>query len=154
MSKAATVTDKIKFHFLAPRFYFPNRNALKAFLLKQLKKEGKSVEAINYIFCTDQYLLEMNLQYLNHDTFTDIITFELSTKGQPLLSDIYISIERVKDNARQFKTSFHRELHRVMFHGALHLAGYQDKNTAQSALMRSKEDVYLNAYLISRGTKK
>ncbi|HEX8315062.1 MAG TPA: rRNA maturation RNase YbeY [Flavisolibacter sp.] len=149
-----SVTDRIKFHFLAPRFYFPNRNALKAFLSKQLKKEGKSIEAINYIFCTDQYLLEMNQQYLNHDTFTDIITFELSPKGQSLVSDIYISVERVQENARQFQTSFQRELHRVIFHGALHLAGYKDKNKEQSELMRSKEDSYLQAYLIPRGTSK
>jgi rRNA maturation RNase YbeY len=149
-----SVTDRIKFHFLAPRFYFPNRNALKAFLSKQLKKEGKSIEAINYIFCTDQYLLEMNQQYLNHDTFTDIITFELSPKGQSLVSDIYISVERVQENARQFQTSFQRELHRVIFHGALHLAGYKDKNKEQSECMRSKEDSYLQAYLIPRGTSK
>ena len=98
--------DKIKFHFLSGRFHFDNRTDLKAFLLKQLKSEGKVVEAINYIFCTDKYLLQMNKEYLKHDTYTDIITFELSPKGHPLLSDIYISVERVGDNARHYNTSF------------------------------------------------
>jgi probable rRNA maturation factor len=109
--------DKIKFHFLSGRFHFENRTELKAFLLRQLKKEGRSVEAINYIFCDDTYLLEMNRQYLKHDSYTDIITFELSPKGQPLVSDIYISTERVQENARLYKSSFKVELHRVIFQG-------------------------------------
>lgn len=144
MPKAST--DKIRFHFLVSRFNFSNRNALKAYLLKQLKKEGKEVEAINYIFCTDDYLLEMNRQYLNHNTFTDIITFELSPKGRPLLADIYISVERVRENSRQFQTSFRKELHRVVFHGALHLVGYKDKNKKQSREMRFAEERWLNKY--------
>ena len=146
--------DKIKFHFLSERFHFDNRTDLKAFLLKQLKSEGKVVEAINYIFCTDKYLLQMNKEYLKHDTYTDIITFELSPKGHPLLSDIYISVERVGDNAQQFNTSFKTELHRVIFHGALHLAGYKDKNKEQAQVMRQKEELYLNKYLVPRGTRK
>src|ERR1043165_4137576 len=101
---------KIHFHFLYQPFYFPNRAKLKSFLLKQLKKEGKSVEIINYIFCTDEYLLKMNQQYLNHDTYTDIITFELSPKAKPLVSDVYISIDRIKENAHLFKNNFTKEL--------------------------------------------
>jgi probable rRNA maturation factor len=144
--------DKIKFHFLSGRFHFDNRTELKAFLLRQLKKEGRSVEAINYIFCDDKYLLEMNRQYLKHDSYTDIITFELSSKGQPLVSDIYISTERVQENARLYKSSFKVELHRVIFHGALHLAGYKDKNKEQARVMREKEELYLKKYLVPRGT--
>jgi len=111
-----------------------------------LKKQGKRVEAINYIFCTDEYLLDLNRQHLNHDTFTDIITFELSDKNQPLVSDVYISIHRVRENARSFSTSFNDELHRVIFHGALHLAGYKDKSKKDSALMRQMENKWLSLY--------
>jgi rRNA maturation RNase YbeY len=119
-----------------------------------VRKERKKVDALNYIFCTDDYLLEINKKYLNHDNYTDIITFELSSKDQPLLSDIYISSERVRDNASMFKTSFSRELHRVIFHGALHLCGYDDKKREQALLMREMENVYLSQYFISRGTSK
>lgn len=152
MNKEAS--DKIRFHFLNNQFHFPQRTELKSFLLKQLYKEGKQVEAINYIFCDDNYLLEVNKQYLNHDTFTDIITFELSPKSGPLLSDIYISWERVRENAKEFKSTFRRELHRVIFHGALHLAGYKDKTARDEALMRAKEEEYLSSYLVPRGTTK
>jgi len=144
--------DRIKFHFLVDRFYFPKRNFLKAFLAKQLKKEGKKIDAINYIFCSDKYLLQMNQQYLNHDTLTDIITFELSSNGQPLLSDIYISIDRVRENVSVFETTFQCELHRVIIHGALHLSGYKDKSEEQARQMREKEDEWLNRYFVSRET--
>jgi probable rRNA maturation factor len=147
------VAGSIRFHFLSGSFSFSNRNALKSFLLKQLQKEGKKVDAINYIFCNDRYLLEMNQQYLKHNTYTDIITFELSPKGQALLSDIYISIERVQENAVLFQTNFKRELHRVIFHGALHLAGYKDKTAKDEMLMRSKEEEYLKKYFVPRETK-
>ena len=142
----------IQFHYLVRPFYFPRRNALKKFILKQLKKEGKTVEVINYIFCDDKYLLQMNQQYLNHDTLTDIITFELSEPTQPLVSDIYISVERVKENAASFHNSFANELHRVIFHGALHLAGYKDKRKKEEMMMRQKEEEYLKEYFVSRNT--
>ena len=135
--------QNISFHYLVEPFHFPNRNKLKEFLAKRLKKEKKVIESINYIFCTDEYLLQFNRQYLDHDTLTDIITFELSSKGQPLLSDIYISYERVKENAGLYRTSVLRELHRVIFHGALHLAGYKDKNKNDQAVMREMENRWL-----------
>lgn len=144
--------EAIRFHYLVPSFYFPNRNRLKAFLLEQLSKEGKEVEAINYIFCDDDYLLTINQQYLDHDTFTDIITFELSPKAHPLVSDIYISVERVKENAAQFDSRFTRELHRVIFHGCLHLAGYKDKTKSDEQLMRTKENEWLDTYFVPRST--
>ena len=143
--------QKIAFHYLVPPFYFPNRGEVKSFLLRQLRKEGKEVEAINYVFCDDAYLLEINKQYLNHDTFTDIITFELSPKSQPLVADVYISVERVKENAAVYKTGFLRELHRVIFHGALHLSGFKDKTEDQSMKMRQKEEEYLQQFF-PRGT--
>ena len=142
----------IHFHYLIPPFHSLNRTGLKEFTFTQLKKEGKKVEAINYIFCDDAYLLEINQQYLNHDTLTDIITFELSPKSQPLVSDIYISVERVKENGRIFKTSFYKELHRVIFHGALHLAGYKDKTENDEAKMRTIENDWLKRYFVPRKT--
>jgi len=145
--------DKIKFHYLAGPISLSERTKLKSFLLKQLKKEGKAVDAINYIFCDDAYLLSINQQYLKHDTYTDIITFELSPKSQPLLADIYISVERVKENAKHFKSSFKAELLRVIFHGSLHLSGYKDKTVKDAQVMKSKEDEYLKLYGVPRGTR-
>ena len=141
--------DQIQFHYLDISFTFRNRTRLKFFLLECLQKEGFAVEAINYIFCTDAYLLEINKDYLKHDTYTDIVTFPLSPKDAPLLSDIYISIDRVKENAQTFHTSFVKELHRVIFHGSLHLAGYGDKTKEQAKRMRAKEEEYLQLYFRS-----
>lgn len=138
--------DKIHFHFLCRPFFFSHRNQLKHFLGKALKKQAKSVEMINYIFCEDSYLLQFNRQFLQHDTYTDIITFELSTKDQPLLADVYISVERVRENAKLFNSSFKRELHRVIFHGMLHLLGYKDKSNKDSVLMRANEEALLKRY--------
>lgn len=144
--------EAIHFHYLVPSFHFPNRNHLKTFLFSQLLKEDKEIEAINYIFCDDDYLLSINQQYLRHDTLTDIVTFELSVKDQPLLSDIYISVERIKENASIFNVSFNKELHRVVFHGALHLAGYKDKKKNDQKIMRRKENEWLELYFVPRST--
>lgn len=140
---------KVRFHFLTEGFSLRNRGRLKKFIVELCREEGQGVEAINYIFCDDQYLLEINKTYLKHDTYTDIVTFQLSGKSEPLLADIYISIERVKDNARNFQVSLRSELHRVIFHGALHLCGYKDKNKAQAAQMRKKEDEWLDKFFRS-----
>lgn len=142
----------LQFHFLVPPFFFPHRNRLKTFLLELFKKEGKKVEAINYIFCTDDYLLELNQTHLKHDTYTDIITFELSPKGAPLVADIYISTERVKENAKTYRTGFQKELHRVIFHGALHLCQYKDKTKEETQQMRHMEALHLAHYFVPRGT--
>jgi probable rRNA maturation factor len=146
-------TFPIAFHSLIDSFSLRDRTQLKRFLQQQVEKEGKKVEHINYIFCTDEYLLSLNQAHLRHDTYTDIITFELSPKGAPLLADIYISVERVRENAGVFNSSFTRELHRVIFHGALHLCGQKDKNSADAAVMREREEEWLNKYFVSRGTK-
>ena len=121
---------------------------LSAVIVSENKKEGE----INYIFCDDEYLLQLNQQHLKHNTYTDIITFPLSSKGEPLIAEIYISIDRVKENAEKFKVPFLHELYRVIFHGALHLCGYKDKGKAEVGLMRKKEDQYLKRYLVPRGT--
>ena len=145
-------TNKIHFHFLVSSFHFSNRSRLKSFLINQLKKDDKKVGAINYIFCDDQYLLTINQEFLQHKTYTDIITFELSSKTQPLIADIYISVERVKENARLFNCSFKAELHRVIFHGILHLVGYKDKTARQSKKIRQLEDLWLRQYFVPRET--
>jgi rRNA maturation RNase YbeY len=149
----ASQTKEIRFHFLTAPFYFPRRSQLKHFIQQSLSEEGKEIDAINYIFCDDDYLLSLNKQYLNHNTLTDIITFELSPKGQPLLSDIFISIQRVRENAFIHDQHFSSELLRVIFHGALHLCGYKDKKSSDATLMRAMEDNWLTRYRVSRGTK-
>jgi probable rRNA maturation factor len=116
------------------------------------KKENTALERLDYIFCSDAYLLELNKAYLKHDTYTDIITFPLSIPPAPVISDIYISVDRVKENASALRTTFNQELHRVIFHGALHLCGYIDKSKSDQKLMREKEDSYLNSYFVSRET--
>src|SRR4051794_8359309 len=100
------VNRTVSFHFLDVSFNLPERKRLKAFLLAQIRKEGFEVSVINFVFCTDEYLYKLNKEHLNHDTYTDIITFDLSAKGQPIVADIYISAERVKENARNFRTGF------------------------------------------------
>lgn len=137
----------IQFHFTDISFSFPQRSATKEKILTLIQMEGKEVAHINYIFCTDGYLLELNQQYLQHDTLTDIITFHYHQENEPFLSDIYISAERVRENAKTFNTTFRRELHRVLFHGALHLCGYKDKTSTEEKLMREKEDFYLGLLL-------
>lgn len=107
-------------------------------ILNEELKEGE----INYIFCDDEYLHKLNVEFLNHDTLTDIISFDYSV-GKELHGDIYISIERVKDNANDFNVEFLDELHRVIIHGILHYCGYKDKTEEDAILMRSKEDLYL-----------
>ena len=116
---------------------------VSAWIVKSASNEGQEVEEINYIFCSDNHLHSMNLKYLNHDSFTDVITFDLSD-NQAISSDIYISIDRIKDNAKNLGTDFESELHRVMIHGVLHLIGYGDKTLEDQTIMRSKEDYYLN----------
>jgi rRNA maturation RNase YbeY len=137
---------QIQFHYQANAFTFRDRNRLKAFILTELKRKGFRVEAVNVIFCSDKQLLEINRQYLKHDFYTDIITFALQNPGEPILADIYISIDRVKDNARQFRTPFTKELHRVIFHGFLHLMGLGDKTQAQEQSMRKAEALLLDRY--------
>jgi len=110
--------------------------------------EGLTIRQINYIFCPDDYLLEINRKYLNHDYYTDIITFPLSPKNHPLEADIFISIDRVKENAATLHVNFHTELRRVMIHGLLHLAGYDDHDPEQQKRMRAREDHYISKYTI------
>lgn len=119
---------------------------LKSVIAEHLP-EVKKVD-INYIFMSDEELLKINIDFLNHDTYTDIITFDLSEYEEHLQSDIYISIDRVVENAKQFDVEYNRELHRVLFHGVLHLCGFKDKSDADEKLMREMEEKCLAAYFI------
>ena len=136
---------KVYFFFQAP-VSLQHRVKLKKFIESIFKKEKKKIQSLNYVFCTDEELLKINRQYLNHDYYTDIVSFELSKKDEPAEGDIYISIDRIRDNALSLGEPLYKELHRVIFHGALHLCGYKDKTRSQSLEMRNKEEEYLSRY--------
>ncbi|WP_394344899.1 rRNA maturation RNase YbeY [Vicingus serpentipes] len=114
-----------------------------SWLQNVVESENKISGELSFVFCDDEYLHKINLQYLNHDTYTDIITFDYTESGV-IAGDIFISIDRVKENALLYNKPFKNELSRVIVHGVLHLAGYKDKSEEESTLMRSKEDFYLN----------
>lgn len=137
--------SKVYFFFQAP-VSLQDRVKLKKFIESIFKKEKKKIQGLNYVFCTDEELLKINRQYLNHDYYTDIVSFELSKKDEPAEGDIYISIDRIRDNALNLGEPLFKELHRVIFHGALHLCGYKDKTRSQSLEMRNKEEEYLSRY--------
>lgn len=136
----------IRFFFPYNNFSLTNRNDLKLFIQKIFKKEKTHLTSMNYIFCSDEYLLQINQQFLKHDTYTDIVTFNLSADPKRVEGEIYISVERVKENAKAHNTSFKNEIHRVIMHGALHLCGYKDKLKDEKLTMRKMEDRYLNLY--------
>ncbi len=137
----------ISFNYADKKVSLTHRTLLKSFITKQVRKEGLSISQLQYVFCSDKYLLDINRQFLNHDYYTDIISFDLSeTKGE-LIAEVYISIDRVRDNAFKLKTTIKEELLRVIFHGALHFCGYKDKKPIDVDLMRSMENKWINAYL-------
>lgn len=124
-------------------FILDNQKSIENWILLSISTEDKSVGEITYIFCSDDYLYQMNLEYLKHDTYTDVITFNYCV-DDIISGDIFISIDRIKDNAITFDTTFKNELHRVMIHAILHLIGYNDKKESEKIIMRSKEDFYLS----------
>ena len=132
----------ISFHNQSIAFKFKEKTKLKQWINAVTEKEKHIVGNINYIFCTDDELLEINIKHLNHNTLTDIITFDYR-EGNTINSDIFISIERVIDNAQKFKVTFDEEFRRVLIHGILHLCGYKDKTKADAELMRKKENLAL-----------
>jgi probable rRNA maturation factor len=136
----------VQFHFLVPGT-LPDRKVLKKFIRSIFKKEKKILGALTIIFCSDDYLLGLNRQFLQHDFYTDILSFPLSGSKEPLIAEIYISLDRVRENAKSSGTSLREELHRVIFHGVLHFCGYKDKSGRDKDKMRLMEDKYLNAYL-------
>lgn len=138
--------SKVYFFYQGVKPELQDRTKLKKFIELVFKKEGKRLLSINYIFCTDKALLEINKQFLKHDFYTDIITFDLSESTE-VTAEIYISVDRVSENAKNLDVTFKSELHRVIFHGALHLCGYGDKTKNQKSEMREKEESYLISYL-------
>jgi rRNA maturation RNase YbeY len=124
--------------------HIKEKTKLKEFLCSIFQNEMVEFERVNFIFCKDDYLLKLNQQYLGHDSYTDILTFNLSSKEKLIFSEIYISVDRVNDNAASLKISFTLELFRVMIHGILHLCGYSDHVMREKKIMREKEDFYLN----------
>jgi rRNA maturation RNase YbeY len=119
---------------------------LKNWIKETIKQENRVFSNINYIFCSDDFLRDINIRYLDHDTFTDIVTFDTSSdsNSQFIEGEIYISIERILDNSKKYKVEFSDELHRVMVHGVLHLVGYHDSSVRQKSIMRGKENAYLS----------
>jgi len=136
----------IQFFYQKPLKSLRNRVKLKEFLLKSAVSGKRRIDQLSIIFCGDAYLLDINKQYLQHDYYTDIITFDLSHKKGPINAEIYISIDRVKDNAKNLGTSFNQELHRVVFHGLLHLLGHKDKSLRDQKAMRLAEEKLLSKY--------
>jgi probable rRNA maturation factor len=124
----------------------------KQWLMNAIAQEGKEIAYIGINFCSDAYLLDLNIKALNHNYYTDIITFELNSKNEPIEGDIYISIDRVKENAKELGVPMSEELLRVMIHGTLHLCGYGDKTKSEQKRMREKENHYLSMVKVSRET--
>ncbi len=133
----------VSFHSEQTDFSISNESQIASWLFDVCLKEGKTLHEISIIFCSDDYLLEVNKNHLNHDYYTDVITFDYS-EGRDVSGDIFISIDRVKENAQSFNDSTIDELHRIIAHGTLHLLGYTDKETPAKEQMTSKEDFYLS----------
>ena len=128
-------------------FNLNDTSIISDWIHKVISNEGFETGEINFIFCDDDYLLKLNVAFLDHDTLTDIISFDY-TMGNLISGDVYISIPRVMDNASIFNTSFQNELYRVIIHGILHYCGYKDKSEDEKLIMRSKEDEYLSVLII------
>ena len=136
---------EIQFHYLRP-IHIKGKQIIKEILGRILSDAHKSGYLVNYVFCSDKYLLGLNRKHLGHDYLTDIITFDLSDTSGETRADVYISVDRVKDNARSFSRPMSEEIVRVIFHGALHLAGFGDGSIKEEKEMRVMEDKYLKLY--------
>lgn len=135
--------NAVRFNYQIENFKLKDVLFYKTFLASVMVQENVAFSEIQYIFCTDRYLLQLNRKYLQHDTYTDILTFSLALPSEPVVSEIYISIERVRENAEIMKNTFDEELARVMIHGLLHLCGYNDIADNEKKEMREKENFYL-----------
>jgi len=135
--------ESIHFFTEDTSYQLRQRSEIRSWLKSIAKKEKYSILELNYIFCSDEYLLQINKDFLDHDYYTDIITFDNSEVRGKIEGDIFVSIDRVRDNAQQQKTSLKDELHRVLTHGLLHLTGYKDKTSEENKTMRKKEDTAL-----------
>jgi len=133
----------IQFHIADQGISLPGKTILKTLLSDLFRKEGRKLAKLSIVFCSDDYLLELNRQFLQHDYYTDILTFSMSERGAPVEGELYISVDRVRDNARALGVPTAHELRRVIIHGALHLCGYKDKLKKDQTAIRQKEDRYL-----------
>jgi probable rRNA maturation factor len=142
------IKESINFFSEQINFNFRNRIKVRNWIILALKKEKRSIDSVNFIFCSDSYLRKLNKTFLGHNYMTDVITFGYSnselTTSKKLSGDIYISIDRVKENAKEYSKSFYSELHRVMIHGVLHLIGYEDNTDKKKKQLTLKEDYYLS----------
>ena len=138
--------QKVLFFSADRKFNFNKKKKLKQFIEKLFATEKKSLESITYVFCSDEYLLEINKKFLQHNYYTDIITFDLSNSNQ-IIGEVYVSIDRIKENIKSLRTTIDSESLRVIFHGALHLCGYKDKTKKDISIMRAKEDCYLSNFI-------
>ena len=134
---------RVRFFSEGISFKLPHPRKTSSWIESAARAENLEVGKLSYIFCTDSYLHKINRQFLNHDTFTDIITFPYEDP-EGISADIFISVPRVRENAQQFRVPFDQELHRVLIHGLLHLAGQKDKTKREKAQMREKEEAYLS----------
>lgn len=140
-----SLTNQISFNLIDCKFTLRDRGAIRSWVRNAVLLEGKKLDELSFNFCSDEHLLGINKQFLKHDYYTDIITFDLSEE-EGILGDIYISIDRVRENAKQNGAPFHVELKRVMIHGVLHLCGLNDKTAKERLRMREKEDHYLSLW--------
>jgi probable rRNA maturation factor len=140
----------VQFRNADQTFLFPKKTELKLFIAQLFKKEfrgkNRKLLELTYVFCSDEFLLQINQDHLKHDFYTDIITFDLSEQPTETIGEIYISLDRIRNNAQTYQTSIKEETLRVIFHGALHLCGYKDKSPAHIKEMRNKEDWYIQLY--------
>ena len=135
---------KIYFFLEEVKFNLKNKRHIREWITKAADNEGFTIGTLNYILTNDNILVQLNTEYLRHFTLTDIITFDLTEKEGELTGDIYISLDRAKENAKEFKVALTNELNRLMIHGVLHLIGYKDKTAEEKEQMRSKEEFYLS----------
>jgi probable rRNA maturation factor len=139
---------KIRIDYADFSMRISQRSALKQVILEIFQDHSKELERLQYVLCSDEYLLNINKEFLDHDTYTDIITFTLSDPGEAIAGEVYISLERVQENAAQLSLPVQTELRRVFIHGALHLCGYLDKSAAAKRVMTKREDFYLGKFKV------
>jgi rRNA maturation RNase YbeY len=141
------VKSSVRFGYADRKLPLGNKRGICHFIVELVSRETGKPCKLQYVFCSDEYLHQINVSFLQHDDYTDIITFDLSGNREKLIEgEVYISVDRVKDNRLKLKTGFETEMLRVIFHGALHLCGYKDKKKSDKAVMRGKEDEYLNLF--------
>lgn len=143
---------KVTFNYNGVQLPVNNKRSIQAFIQRIFNEEKKALVRLDYIFCSDDALLQINRDFLKHDYYTDIITFDLSENKTEIIGEVYISVDRVKENAVLLHTGFEEEALRVLFHGALHLCGYKDKKKKDITVMREKEDYYITLYKSIRST--